>query len=141
MEFSFLSPTAREGHIVEDGSFWVSLAALAVSALSYYFAIRSWRESNRPIVTARVATHSDGNRGAALNLIVENTGTRPARNVCLVVEEAKLAEAFDPALDDDSRAAIRACFALKFAIPVLANQASVSNAFGFLSHTEQNEWK
>ncbi len=125
----------------DEGSLWVSIAALAVSVLSYYFAVRSWRESYRPLVTARVGTHSFGNMGAALNLIVENTGTRPARNVRLTVEEPKLASAFDPQIEDSEREQIRACFAAKFTIPVLANQASVSNAFGFLSRDKDNTWQ
>ncbi|MDX6385374.1 MAG: hypothetical protein QOK48_2947 [Blastocatellia bacterium] len=35
------------------GSLIFSIAALIVSVLSFYFSIKSWRESNRPLVTAR----------------------------------------------------------------------------------------
>jgi len=124
-----------------EGSIAVSLAALIVSILSYYFAVRSWRESYRPIVTARVTTHSSGNIGAALNLLVENTGTRPARNIRLTVDEAVLNEAFDPNHANRYREGVRACFSEKFVIPVLANGATVSNSFGLVSRNEQNTWK
>ena len=123
-----------------QGSLLVSLAALIVSALSYYFAVMSWRESYRPIVTARVRTHSSGNIGAALELIVENSGSRPARDILLKVDDRRLAEALTPSITDFYREEIRACFSAKFAIPVLANGASVSNAFGFYSRDEQNTW-
>lgn len=126
---------------MNEGSIAVSLAALIVSILSYYFAVRSWRESYRPIVTARVVTHSSGNIGAALNLLVENTGTRPARNIRLTVDETVLNEAFDPNSANRYREGVRACFSEKFEIPVLANGASVSNAFGLISKNEQNTWQ
>jgi len=72
------------------GSVFISGAALIVSAFSFYFSIKSWRESNRPLITARVSTHSGGNVGCALDLIVENTGNRPARNIRLIVNLEKL---------------------------------------------------
>ena len=64
---------------MDFGSLSVAAAALIVSILSFYFSIKSWRESNRPIVSARVTSANGGEEGTALNLVVENTGNRPAK--------------------------------------------------------------
>ena len=116
-----------------SGTFFVSLAALTISVLSFSFGLISWRETYRPIVTARVATYAQGNQGIFLNLLVENTGSRPACNVQLLVDETTLTAALDPSLDVKGQEEIRGCFSPKFTIPVLANGASTSNAFGMLA--------
>lgn len=65
---------------MDIGSLTVSAAALVVSLLSFYFSIKSWRESNRPIVIARVSSFEPGGElGTASNIVVENMGTRPAK--------------------------------------------------------------
>jgi hypothetical protein len=126
---------------VDKATVWLSAAALFVSVVAYYFSRKSWQESNRPIVTARVRTDSGGNMGTALDLLVENTGSRPARDVRLTTDEAALAAAFASNINDTEREQIRACFSSKFIIPIIANGASVSNAFGFLSANSDNTWK
>lgn len=68
---------------MDIGSLSFSVVALIVSVLSFYFSIKSWRESNRPLVTARVSNKSAGNVAASLILVVQNTGNRPAKNVTL----------------------------------------------------------
>jgi hypothetical protein len=126
-------------------SLWLSSVAIIIAVLSLLFSVLSWRESNRPIVTARVTTAAGDlagyGTGAALNLLVENTGNRPARNIKLSVIEKTLRAAFDPAISDVDREDIQACFSTKFVIPVLANNQSTSNAFGFLGHDSNNTWK
>ncbi len=75
---------------MELSSLFFSAAALVISTFSFYFSRRSWRESNRPIITTRISTNSGGNVGSTLDLIVENTGNRPAKNVRLKVDPEEL---------------------------------------------------
>lgn len=125
---------------MNEVSLWVSFAALAMSVLSLYFARESWRESHRPIVSAHVRTHTSGNYNTALELVVENSGSQPARNIRFTVDARSLAKAFAPTVSESDSEDIRACFSTKFIIPVLANGASISNAFGLLSQGAQNSW-
>jgi hypothetical protein len=119
----------------------LSCAALGISALSLYLSSRLWNESNRPFITVRVEAHSDGNIRTPLNLIVENTGSRPALNVHLSVNSELLNGVLAATVPPTERSAIEACFDRKFALPVLANGASRSNAFGAISSVDPQIWK
>jgi hypothetical protein len=78
---------------------------------------------------------------APLNLVVENTGNRPAKNLRLEVNEAALAAALAKTASDDHREEIRACFSSKFGIPILPNGMSASSAFGLISYRDDNDWE
>jgi hypothetical protein len=111
----------------------ISIVALAISLLSYGFAVYSWREANRPMVVARVTTESGGNMGISLNLLVENTGNRPAQDVELVTTEADVRSASSEATVP--RDAER-CFFSGIRIPVLANGRRSTNAFWHLGQAD-----
>jgi hypothetical protein len=125
-----------------DGSVIATIAsilALAVSVVSLSFARRSWRETYRPIVTARVRTQAGGNVAILYDLVVENTGNRPATNVRLVVDPRDLKRAMKPGKEIYAEF-IKNCFEPKYAIPVLANGQSVSSAFGKTSEDAESNW-
>ncbi|HEX8887699.1 MAG TPA: hypothetical protein VF779_00885 [Pyrinomonadaceae bacterium] len=127
---------------MDVGSLSLSISALIVSVLSFYFSIKSWRESNRPIITARVVNESGGNSMAALKLLVQNTGNRPAKNVALSVETIDLATALVPTINPVVKKYIEQIFTDRGVIPILENGQSVSNGFGFLQRGDnQTDWK
>jgi hypothetical protein len=108
--------------------------ALLISALSLYFSVRSWREANRPLVTARVSSLGmGGNVSVALSLIVENTGNRPAKSIRLKVNEEILSQQLTQDTSNSLTRQIRDCFSEEGIIPVLANGKHVSNSFGLIS--------
>ena len=108
-----------------------SIAALAISLISIGFAVFSWRESHRPIVTARLQVRGDaGNAGAALELIVENTGNRPAVNVRLTADPEDLEKAFLAPRGDVLRKDIEYCLSGEPFIPCLEPGKTATNAFG-----------
>ena len=123
------------------GSLLIATAALAVSVLSFYFARKSWRESNRPLITVRTTSFGDGgNVGIPLSLLVENTGNRPAKNIRLMVADGVLDAALAVPPSDVLRKRVESCFTDAAVIPVLANGRSTSNGFGFLS-ADKPTWK
>jgi hypothetical protein len=123
------------------GSLLVATAALIVSILSFYFSIKSWRETNRPLITVRTTSFgSGGNVSIPLSLLVENTGNRPAKNVRLTVDAADLDAALVAPPGDVLRKHVESCFSDRGIIPVLANGRNVSNGFGFLS-ADKPTWK
>jgi hypothetical protein len=54
-----------------------------LSGLSLYFTRRFWFATNRPIVCAKIMTDQSGNHNISYNLVVFNTGNRPALNIYL----------------------------------------------------------
>lgn len=109
----------------------VSIISASIACISLIFATLSWRQANRPIISARITTESGGNSGIALNIIVENTGNRPARNIYLVASEADVKSALSSS-NMEIPIDARRCFFENISIPVLANGRSISNAFGHL---------
>ena len=127
---------------MDIGSLLVTGAALVIAVLSFYFSIKSWRETNRPIVTARVSSFErGGEEGTALNIIVENTGNRPARNIRLSVKAEDLEAALAEKADDVWTRSIKRCFSDRGKIPILANGKSISNDFGWLSGDSTSAWR
>jgi hypothetical protein len=99
-------------------------------------------ELNRPVVTVRVgAFDSGGNVETALDIIVENTGNRPAKNIRLSVDSQVLENALIEKSDDGMKDHVRKVFSERGIIPVLVNGKAVTNSFGWLSGDDQATWK
>lgn len=111
----------------------ITIGSFLISVCSLYFSRKSWSDTYRPIVTVRVATHTPGNIATTLNLIVENFGNRPAKNIRLLVDSNELKSALLKNPDDSDRKAIERCFLDETIIPMLANGQSISNSFGCIS--------
>jgi hypothetical protein len=107
----------------------ISLLAAVLSLLSLRLNRDVFRESFRPVVTARVATEAAGNIAILYKLILENSGNRPAINIRLSVERNDLKRVLNPDCRVDL-AEITNCFDEQYTIPILANGKSVSTAFG-----------
>jgi hypothetical protein len=75
-------PTNKDGHMALVALITSILSAIA-SLLTVFFMVHLWRRSNRPLVTARIATHRGGDVNTALDVLVENAGSQPAINVRL----------------------------------------------------------
>jgi len=121
-------------------SFVVSILAAGISGVSLYWAFKSWKETHRPLITAKVATHKSGNEATTLNLVVSNTGNRPAKNVRLFVDQSVLERSFAAGPEDPLRKDVEYCFS-DF-IAVLPNSTSVWNSFGCFSASQNDKtWK
>ncbi|MEN8167571.1 MAG: hypothetical protein ABFR65_08875 [Pseudomonadota bacterium] len=92
---------------MDAASTYTSVAALVISLASFVFAVMSWRESHRPIITVRITTEKGGGEGGTpVEIIVENCGNRPAKNIRLVVDKREL----DHALIQDKEHKMRKVF-------------------------------
>lgn len=124
------------------GGLLVSAFSFCLAMLSLYISRKSWLQTNRPIVTVRVATVSGGNSAIALKIVVENTGSRPAKNIRLEVDQSALKRLYAENPDQDAVRNIEIIFGERGVIPILANGKSVSNSFGFLGEEKQRPiWK
>jgi len=123
-------------------SLCISASAVIVALFSFYFSIKSWRETNRPIVVAKVATKASGNVSILLDIIVENVGNRPAKEVRLSVDSREIESIMLAKEADPLRAAVHRCFSKDTFIPILENGRRVSSGFGSLTRNENNSmWK
>lgn len=117
----------------------VPFMAIAISLASLYFSRRSWLQSNRPIVTAFVSDHASGNVSTTLNLIVSNTGNRPATNVRLIAAENDILRLIKPTAQPIRKKMIQDCFQEGAIIPVLRNGEELSTCFGVITKSDNDE--
>lgn len=118
----------------------VSIFAAGISVVSLYWSFKSWKETYRPLITARVTTHTAGNEAIALDLVVSNTGNRPAKNVILTAHRSELEKVFAAGPQDPLRQDVEHCFSDP--IVIIPNGSSVSNSFGCFSASEKDRtWK
>ena len=119
-----------------ETSIVISFIAVLVSLLSYLFAKRSWYETYRPTVTAKIETNTSGNLATAFNIVVYNTGNRPATDIRLRADEKVLEKAFEENVSEAMKSEITACFSDKGTIPLLHSGNSTLNGFGIASRNE-----
>jgi hypothetical protein len=115
-----------------------STASLIVSLISLLITIWLWRESNRPVVTARIRTHTGGNVAILYRIELVNSGARPAKNVRLLADHQEIIDALLPAArshKDYERELryIERCFEDRAMVPVLLNGETTSSPFGHTS--------
>lgn len=110
--------------------------AVGISVASLYFSRRSWLQSNRPIVTAFVTEHASGNMAAVFNLVISNTGNRPATNVRMYAAPDMISRLLKENAEQRFRESIEMCFSEKARIPVLRNGEELETGFGAFTSYE-----
>lgn len=110
----------------------ISLGSMLVAIFSIYFTVRLWRKTNHPLVTARISTHSGGNINAMLDILIENSGTRPAFDVQLRARDADVRAAMLRSDEGDLPTEAKRVFFSDVVVPVLPNGSVLSNSFGCL---------
>jgi hypothetical protein len=111
---------------------FASVAAIIVSLASLYFARKSWMRSNRPIVTAYLAEFAIGNISSPFNLVVVNTGNRPALNVRMICEPEELLKLVDDR-DTHSLEHFVSTFSKEARLSVLKNGEEITTWFGMIT--------
>jgi hypothetical protein len=122
----------------------LSIAAFVISCFSVWFTWKLWVQSNRPVVTAMVRTHSGGNRAITFNIAVINSGTRPAVDVRLLAQKPDIENAMTlNTHEDPCRLGVYRCFSSEGIIAVLLNGQTVTNSFGYTSEENAGDtlWK
>lgn len=119
----------------------LSAFSLVVAIVALFFSVYAWREANRPLVSARVSTHGEGNVNFTLDLIIENTGNQPAINVRLSARRDDLRKALTERWNGTMPEDVQRCFFSDVRVPVLANGRAVTNAFGYIGHDPDATWQ
>lgn len=130
----------------DDWKTIISILALILSLLSFVYTRINWLRSNRPIVSAAVETHAGGNESIAYNLVLSNTGNRPATNIRIHAKE-KDVEACISECDKSHKITgaiylgVMRCFSDDGEIPLLLNGKSMINSFGYTRGDQQTFWR
>lgn len=123
-------------------SIYISSLAAFIAFLSLVFSVKSWRESNRPIVTALIRCPISAELATALELVVSNSGNQPATEVRLHISEKELSNALTAPTEDRVRKAVERCFSPDTFIPVLEPGKEMTNSFGYFTTDEKPDtWK
>lgn len=115
----------------------LTAVAIGISLTSLFFSRRSWLQSNRPIVTAFVTEGLVGNIGGVFNLVVANTGNRPATSIRLCALQ-DLSLILDESAPEKRKQDIQECFSEEAIIPLLRNGEELETAFGAVTNDPTN---
>lgn len=118
---------------------WIPVGAAVISLSSLGMSLALWRRSNRPVVTAFIQEHAPGNLATAFNLVVSNTGARPATNVRLHVSADEIEKLFDPKVEALRRESIKTTFSVESEIPLLRNAEELTTSFGAVTSEPHNK--
>ncbi len=108
----------------------IIICAFVLSTLSFLFTRRSWIESNRPIVTVEIKTRDGGNQAIVFDILVHNTGSRPAADVQLKADEEYIRKLLSTKCPKEIEKEIHNIFSHEGEIPLLHDGKSVRNGFG-----------
>lgn len=117
----------------------LALGAFVISLVSLYFTKVNWLQSNRPIVTAFITIHSSGNEASTFNLVIANTGNRPAVRVRLQASHTDIALLLESKVRDKEFRMIESNFLPKSELPLLRNGEELATSFGAVSGDSSNE--
>lgn len=118
--------------------------ATLVAVASFFNTTRLWRKANRPILSAFVETYSTGNVATMYNLLVINSGNRPAVNIALKLKlsDEDFKKCITQEINNRNVQSILRCFNIEETIPLLIDGDRISNYFGLTStQPKDNVWR
>lgn len=119
----------------------MAVAALLISLVSLYFTKTNWIQSNRPIVTAFVTEHHSGNIAATFNLVIANTGNRPAIRVQMHASSDNIKRLLEANASRKHAQMIESNFRKSSEIPLLRNGEELTTSFGaFTNNPDEGPW-
>jgi hypothetical protein len=119
----------------------ISLLAIMMSAGSLLFAWRAWIQSNRPIVTAFVAEHGIGNTASTFDLVIANSGNRPAVGVRLFALKSDIRQLLDDGAPEKRHEWMELIFSEESLVPLLRNGEELRTSFGaYIPSDENKKW-
>lgn len=119
----------------------ISIFAIFVSIFALHLTRANWRESNRPIVLAFIAENWTGSQAGGFDLVVTNSGNRPAVRVRLHATRRDIRSLVERDANSSELATIENCFLPESEISILKNGESLSTCFGaYLAYKKEGKW-
>ena len=118
-----------------------TVVAVVISFISLYFTRVNWLHSNRPVLSVWIAEHDSGYMSATFNLVVANTGNRPAVNIRLHATQEQISALLEEGVSESRRSQIAQIFTSESEVPLLKNGDEVVTSFGaFVRADPQGPW-
>ena len=118
----------------------VAIVALLISFWSIYTTRRLWSLENRPIITAEIQVDSSGVGIALLNLVVHNSGNRPATNIYFKAEPENIKKIISKNATKPNLAELNYIFSKDASIALLLGGQSTKTAFfSFSSKSDESD--
>ncbi len=111
----------------------ISFASAILSGTSLYFTRRFWLAANRPIISASIVSNEPGNIATTYNLVIYNTGNRPATSIKLYADKEMIDKIIVHNANKVQIDLIHKCFSNETSIPLLINGKETSTLFGITS--------
>ncbi|MCK5716567.1 MAG: hypothetical protein KAH77_03690 [Thiomargarita sp.] len=120
----------------------ISLLALVISifsiTISLFFTFFLWKKSNRPIVSAEIVVEKSGVGVASFNLVIYNSGNRPATKITLHAKKENIEKLFFKNTSTQDKKIVYDIFDSKESeIPLILNGKDTKTAFGVFSNTQK----
>jgi len=116
----------------------ITVIATLISFWSVYTARRLWYQSNRPLLSALLKEHSAGIDTALFDLIIVNSGNRPATDIYIKAKKVDIDSVFKENAKEGSKKYLYQIFSGKSKIQVLLNGKEVKTAFSGCSTNIEN---
>ena len=116
----------------------ISAVAAITSLVSLYFTRRFWLLTHRPIVTAEIVENTSGVGIVVFDLVVYNSGNRPAVNIKLCAESKDIEKIFSEKASRSDKEFIHEVFSASNKIALLLNGKEPNTAFGAYSENRCN---
>lgn len=116
--------------------------AIVVALVSIWLTRRTWLQTYRPIVSAYIETHGGVEGPIKYDIVVVNSGNRPAKEIRLKADEKMVMSCFGGAQPEGVISSIFNCFKPEGQISLLVNGASTKSSFGYTTGNEGTSvWK
>ena len=119
----------------------IPMIALIISITALGLSIYFWRMQFRPIITVTVKTAAAGNISTAFNLQVKNSGSLPAKDIKLSINQLELQNVFGAGATEENKIRWLAAFEDKNTISILQNGESITCSFGTSMAQDKGFWK
>jgi len=116
-----------------------SVIAIIVAFWSVYYSRYFWIEDNRPIVTAEIVECASGVGVACFNLVVYNSGSRPAVDIRLEAEKEDVEKILSEGATEHDRTQIHNIFSGNPKIQLLLNGKDTLTAFSSFSNQKGSQ--
>jgi hypothetical protein len=108
---------------------FLSVAAILISIFSLRSTRQFWFLTHRPIVTAEVIVNFDGVGMAAFDLVLYNSGNRPAVNITLYAEKQDVERILSANITQENKQEVLDVFSALNKIALLLNGKDAKTAF------------
>ena len=106
-----------------------SIVAVAISVATYISTRKFWFLTYRPIVTAEIIVNSSGIGMATFDLVVYNSGNRPAVNIKLYAERTDIENILSTNITQEKKKEVIGVFSSCNKIALLLNDKDAKTAF------------